>query len=97
MTERVPLYLAGQVAYVITTSDKRMFRCSLETVGKSKPELRWIFRDTDRRYVGPPATAARYLDELQVLVEAWWRMKKRLDRAGVDVSVVRPRLLSHDN
>ena len=97
MTRRVPLYLAGQAAYLVTTSDRRMFRCSLERVGKSKPELRWIFRDTERRYIGPPAVAARYLDELQATVEAWWHDKQQNRHAGVDSSAQRARLLSLDD
>ena len=97
MSERVPIYLAGQAAYVVTTSRGRMFRCSLETVGTSKPELRWIFRDTNRRYVGPPATAARYLDELQALVEEWWRVKCASGQAGMDAARMRAKLIGGDN
>ena len=83
----------------MTTSDRKFFRCAIEAVGR-QPQLRWTFTDSAGRRqtrgrnagvtlpmhddIGPPATAARFLDELQTEVEVWWRTKLALGQGNMN-------------
>ena len=43
--------------------------------------------------IGPPATAARFLDELQTEVEVWWRTKLALGQGNMTGAALRARLI----
>jgi hypothetical protein len=64
-------------AYVVTTSDGRLFRCHVDEIG-AKREKRWVFTSATRvRYIGPAWSGPIQETEVLDLVEDWWKGMKR--------------------
>jgi hypothetical protein len=70
-------------AYLIGTDDGKLFRCYVESVGPRR-ERSWCFTRKAKFYVGPDASAATSLDEVEEMFEKWWAIKKALGHARDD-------------
>lgn len=65
-------------AYLIGTDDGFLFRCYVDAVGPQR-EPRWCFTRKATFFVGPEASAATSLDEVEEMFEKWWAIKNVLE------------------
>lgn len=81
---------------VVTTDDGTLFSCTpFEMGGVSAPrQVRWTLIDSrGLEYIGPPYARGQSPADVRSLVCAWWEGKKGLGQAGVNVDVMRRRVL----